>query len=177
MTTFDLSKPHQTSHPDRSPATNTAPAQETLFDAPDDMDQTAADPNQPATLAALKQLAGRTTSRTIHATTCCSCRAPILTGLDADVLAVTVSVDWTHLNEQGELQALLQGRTTYRLEAPPGQRPRLTRRRAPQIRAKRKQWQQFDIVPDHKCGNPLPAISTRIITANQQADRDAPPPF
>ena len=129
------------------------------------------------TLKDLKALAGHATGRSIHATRCATCRQPILTGLDNDQLAIQARVDWTPLDEQGELQALLAGRHTYRLERQTGGNPKLTRRAAKHIRARRKHWQRYDIVPAHRCESPpLPAISTRL-TTTINLDPNQPCPF
>lgn len=129
------------------------------------------------TLKDLKALAGHATGRGIHATRCATCRQPILTGLDADQLAIQANIDWTPLDETGELQALIAGRRTYRLERQTGGNPKLTRRAAKHIRARRKHWQRYDIVPAHRCGSPpLPAISTRL-TTTINLDPNQPCPF
>lgn len=53
--------------------------------------------------------------RTIHTTTCSTCRRIIWTGLDADVAAFTAHVDPTPLDPLAELVAILDGRRTYTL--------------------------------------------------------------
>ena len=133
--------------------------------------------SQTPTLKDLKTLAGHATGRGIHATRCATCRQPILTGLDNDQLAIQANIDWTPLDETGELQALLAGRRTYRLERQTGGNPKLTRRAAKHIRARRKHWQRYDIVPAHRCGSPpLAAISTRL-TTTINLDPNQPCPF
>ena len=129
------------------------------------------------TLKDLKALAGHATGRGTHATRCATCRQPILTGLDADRLAIQANIDWTPLDETGELQALLAGRRTYRLERQTGGNPKLTRRAAKHIRARRKRWQRYDIVPAHRCGSPpLATIGTRL-TTTINLDPNQPCPF
>ena len=130
------------------------------------------------TLKDLKALAGHTTGRGTHATRCATCHQPILTGLDADRLAIQANIDWTPLDETGELQALLAGRRTYVLDLQPGGNPKLTRRTPAMIRRPIKKWMRADIVPAHQCGAPpLPTIPTRLITEIVEDDPNTPPPF
>lgn len=53
------------------------------------------------------------TTRRSFETVCQACWAYTLTGLDADALAFTVTVDDTPLTRAGELLAVLAGRSTY----------------------------------------------------------------
>ena len=129
------------------------------------------------TLKDLKALAGHTTGRGTHATRCATCHQPILTGLDADRLAIQANIDWTPLDETGELQALLAGRRTYRLERQTGGNPKLTRRAAKHIRARRKRWQRYDIVPAHRCGSPPLATTGTRLTTTINLDPNQPCPF
>lgn len=129
------------------------------------------------TLRELKTLTGHPTPRGVHATKCPTCHTPTLVGLDNDVCAITAQTDPTPLDPQGELLALLQGRHTYRIDKQPGGNPKLTRRKAPQIRAPRKHWQQYDVIPEHKCGQQLPAIQSRIFQTATKTDPNQPAPF
>ena len=128
----------------------------------------------------LKQLVGRTTGRGARAIRCRSCGQEVLLGLDADVLAVQTTADWTPLDTSGELLALLQGRKTYRVDRMLGGNLRLTKRRAKHIARGIRTWDKFDIVPEHRCGlKPLASTSSRIVKSDGATviDRSAPVPF
>ncbi len=129
------------------------------------------------TLKDLKQLAGRPTGRGVHATKCRICHLPILTGLDADQAAISASVEWLPLDPIGEFLALISGRATYRLDRQAGGNPKLTHRKAGDIRKPRKRWHFYDIVPAHICGaGQLPATESRLVRTIA-IDPNEPCPF
>ena len=97
------------------------------------------------------------TTRAASIRLCPKCRAPILTGLDADICALTVRADPTALTPLGEAIALLQGRATYNLADGPG-RKELDRRDRWRITAPRK----HHVFPEHRCGQPLNAFTETI---------------
>jgi hypothetical protein len=88
---------------------------------------------------------------------CPKCRAPILTGLDAEICAFTVRVDPTPITPLGEAIALLQGRATYNLADGPN-RKELDLRDQWRITMPRK----YPVLPEHRCGQPLDAFNETI---------------
>lgn len=130
------------------------------------------------TLKDLKQLAGRATGRGVHAIKCRTCHQPILTGLDDDYCAIPASCDFTPLDSVGEFLALISGRRTYRLDLQQGGNPKLTKRRAADIRKPRKYFQRYDVIPTHQCGAaPLATIESRLAQAGLDLDPNQPCPY
>jgi hypothetical protein len=103
---------------------------------------------------------------------CPKCRAPILTGLDADMCALTVRVDPTPLTELGEAVALLQGRMTYNLASGPS-RKELDQREAHHIGAPRKS----PVLAQHRCHQPLDAFAAPAPKIERIVADDDTPPF
>ena len=149
-----------------------------------------APPTEPAvegrpTLADLKLLAGRATPRGIHPRRCTTCRQPILTGLDNDLCAVTVHVDYNPLNTLGEALAHIAGRATFELARQAGTaNPRLTRRWARRITNRPPEQRgligdRYDVVPEHAChAPPLPGPASILAPTTTHAGDDAgPPPY
>jgi len=90
-------------------------------------------------------------ARTLTATRCRRCHAPLLTGLDADRCALPVTVDPDPVDTVGELTALLTGRATLNLVHTGGHKYVLNRRTKFQISAPRK----HPVLAEHACGLPL----------------------
>lgn len=111
----------------------------------------------------LQRNAARGNSRAAGTYACPGCRAVILRGLDADVAALTVTVDPAPLTLLGEVLALARGRTTYDLTRRGG-RYELDPRNPSHI--KKRPASEFHVAPEHKCGNPLPAKPREFIPAN-----------
>lgn len=120
----------------------------------------------------------------LRASTCRTCGQPVLLGLDADEMAVDVTVDPAPLDAHTEALARLAGRRTYRLHYPAfGRNAKLTRRNANDIRrypagAPIGAWHAYDIVPAHACYSPLPAIGSMLTPINPTTEADDEPcPF
>ncbi|MFK5257405.1 hypothetical protein [Propionibacterium freudenreichii] len=127
------------------------------------------------TLATLKTLVKRATTRGVTANRCRRCHAPILTGVDADECGWHRAVDWTPLDQNGELLALLAGRPTFTITLQPAGNPKLTKRTA--IAIKRGPGVALhDIVPEHRCHATLPTTPSQL-TTKPATRRNDPPPF
>jgi hypothetical protein len=100
----------------------------------------------------------RANKRTATLTQCRQCAAPILTGLDNDIAALTAKTDPTPITPLGETIALLQGRNTYNLTTNSNGRKELDHRDQWQISAPRK----HPVLPEHRCGQPLNAFAETI---------------
>lgn len=125
-----------------------------------------------------KRFASRS-GRGVKATRCDLCHAPILTGIDADVCAFTARVDVTPLDPMGEVVAVVGGRHTYTLNRR-GSTAILTRRNSSAITRQPAGGHNiltpYDVLPEHACGQPLPAHPSQL--DNQAAAVvDGPPPF
>jgi hypothetical protein len=103
---------------------------------------------------------------------CPKCRAPIITGLDADICAFTVRVDPTPLTPLGEAVAVLQGRTTYNLAGGPG-RKELDPREAHHIEKPRR----YPVLAEHRCNRPLDAFAAPAPKKERTVADDDTPPF
>lgn len=88
--------------------------------------------------------------RTIHIRVCAYCQTAILTGLDADVAALTANVTATALTASGEVWALTNGLWTYELTA-----RRLYRRDRWNIPGKPPSASRT-VLADHDCDLPIP---------------------
>ena len=128
------------------------------------------------TLANLKAFAKRPTTRGVTANRCRQCRAPILTGVDADECGWHRAVDWTPLDQTGELLALLAGRPTFALTLQPAGNPKLARRTAIDIK-RGPGVALHDIVPEHRCHATLPTIDTQLNPIVRRPRHGDPPPF
>lgn len=101
----------------------------------------------------------------------CRCGAPVLAGLDADRAALTATCDLAPVDEIGELIALSQGRATYDLVGNTRQKE-IEYRYEWNIKARRR----YPVLAAHKCGAPLPAVSTTKVIKNEpEADNDRCP--
>jgi hypothetical protein len=103
---------------------------------------------------------------------CTRCRAPIITGLDADRAAITAYCDPTPLTQFGEAVALLQGRFTYDLTSCNG---------------RKELWHRYSwnigkftdpVLAAHRCGQPMNAFTAPLpepLHAGKAAADDVPP--
>lgn len=87
-------------------------------------------------------------------TTCPNCRAPILTGPDADRAAITRHIDPTPITHQAQLTCILLERDLYELDREHRIYPR------PPRRALTHHSPTFTIHAQHICHQPLPAQPT-----------------
>lgn len=124
--------------------------------------------------------------RSIRATHCLRCRAPIVVGDDEDEIAVTVKLDVTPLSATGEMAAVLAGRATYTLDKPITGNARIWRRTSWRIKAKPadkppRPWNQYDVLPAHQCWNPVAenlTTKTRLMPPPPtRRNHNEPPPF
>ena len=123
--------------------------------------------------------------RGIRALHCPRCRAPIISGTDADYCALIIQADTTPLSPAGEMVALLGGRTTYTLEQPLAGCARLFRRNPSRIARQKpgtpdKPWRKYDVLARHQCGHQIPdtlTIPTMLAPQNQEINPNEPPPF
>lgn len=130
-------------------------------------------------------LANPRADRGIRAIHCPRCRAPIVTGTDADYCAEVIQADTTPLSAAGEMIALLGGRTTYTIEKPLTGCARLFRRNPPRIARQKpgapdKPWRKYDVLAQHECGKPIPetlTIKTMLAPTTQEIDPNEPAPF
>ena len=118
---------------------------------------------------------------------CPDCRRWTWTGPDDEICAVEIVTDDQPLDGYGEALALLDGRRTVELRAGVF-RPRAPwsrRRRAPgQPYVQRSQLQLVTVLPEHRCGRPMPAAepspwwATQPLTAViSQASALTEPPY
>lgn len=114
------------------------------------------------------------TTRRARATTCPSCAAKILDGLDADICAMVATTDPTPLTALGEVLALLDGRCTYTLLRDAG-RLVLDSRPDYRIAAMPAGTGTFDVLPEHRCGRPTTAYPTRPSVHTATSAIDLPP--
>lgn len=117
------------------------------------------------------------TTRRAQPRLCRTCNAHVLTGLDADLAALSITADPTPLDQLGELTALASGRSTYTLEHD-GPRLVLNYRDAGRIRHRPPGGIRYDVLPAHACGRPLPAVD-RVTGAlgAELPPRGAPCPY
>lgn len=117
--------------------------------------------------------------RAARAGTCRSCGAKVLRGLDADVCAMTATVDPDPISPQGEALARLADRRTYDLR-PSGNRWELNVRDRWHIRGRpagQPAGLRFDVLAEHRCGSAaLPGTATMFPPA-EKGSPDADPPF
>lgn len=115
---------------------------------------------------------GRMFTRNASAHRCPTCRAYVLSAVDADRCAEQVTVDPTPLTNEAELACKLGDRPTYRLR----------------IREGRAQLDDRDprtgpapegavIVPAHRCGARFPGRIEQLLPPPRVDDRHAQPPF
>lgn len=119
-------------------------------------------------------------TRRARVTSCRSCNAVVLAGLDHDKSAILVRVDPLPLAPAGELGALLTNRTTYRLTRG-GEGYRIDWRSSLHIRSKPAgSLTNADVVAEHKCSAILPAncyMESRIPNRAINKELDAICPF
>lgn len=117
------------------------------------------------------------TTRRAQPRRCRTCNAHVITGLDADRCALAVIADPTPLDAAGELLALVQGRRTFTLNHDSG-RMVLNYRDDGRIRH-RPPGGDYDVLPAHVCGQPLPAVTSNTLPAASVAalPEGAPCPF
>lgn len=116
---------------------------------------------------------GRMFTRNASRHRCPSCRANVLSAVDGDLCASSVTVDPTPLDPQSELACKLSGRLTYRL--------RIREGRA-QLDDRDPVWtgpapDGATILPEHRCGARFPGTIDHLLPAARVIDRQAPPPF
>lgn len=99
--------------------------------------------------------------------TCRQCRLPVLAGWDARSGALDAWCDLAELTLEGELQALLDNRQTYHLDA-----DRIQRRNRYAIQAipaggqlpinerPRYPFEQYPVFAQHRCNEPIPTAWT-----------------
>lgn len=139
----------------------------------------------PRKLNPYTHLANPRADRGIRALHCPRCRAPIITGTDADYCAEVILADVTPLSTTGEMVALLGGRTTYTLEQPLTGCARLFRRNTNRIARQqpgkpRMPWHHYDVIAGHQCGQEIPdtlTIPTMLAPHALEIDPNEPPPF
>ena len=134
----------------------------TLFDIP-------AEPKRPRRTHPARHLETKHDDG-IRASWCRTCRAPVLTGLDAETCAFDARVDPTPLTALGEALALLAGLRTYDLRIV-GRIPRIRRRNAAAINRRpagtpSAGFRAADVVAEHRCNTPT--ADTLTTTPNLQ---------
>lgn len=113
---------------------------------------------------------------------CRKCRARIIVGLDADLIAGEAVCDIDPLSAIGEAAALILGRTTYCLRWVGGHL-QLDHRSHFEVRGhpagtayKPGGAPPYDVVAEHVCGTRLPATQS-VHEAPKVGDYSGPPPF
>lgn len=119
-----------------------------------------------------------TSTKGIRAHWCHNCRAPILTGYDADVCAFIVHVDVTPITAIGEALALIEGRHSHEILTPLSGPHKIRRRTATAIKNRpagtpKQIFGSWDVVLTHQCHNPTPAALIAPSTLTTQADEAA----
>lgn len=109
---------------------------------------------------------------------CRDCRAPVLTGLDADRCSLRADVDPRPLTALGELLAQLEDRRTYALCSDSG-RLVLNYRDAGRLAHNPAGTGRFDVMAEHRCGSTpaFPTTSSFVVhlqLAHQPAGAPAP---
>lgn len=112
--------------------------------------------------------------RAARATACPHCHQPTLTGLDNDLCAGTARVDPHPVGAVGETLAQLTGRATYTLHRTAG-RYELQIRDPWQIAGQPAGIGRNDVLAEHRCNSPLPAIPSVIPQTGKKATNGEPP--
>lgn len=100
--------------------------------------------------------------RAARAGYCRDCGQVVLRGLDADRVALTVTVDPQPLNPLGEFLALATGRLTFSLRW--RGRYEIDRRESCHIQtAPARVRGKSSVVVEHRCGDPMPAAGTTVM--------------
>lgn len=111
---------------------------------------------------------------------CPECHAPVLQGQDGEHAAFTILADPQPIGTFGEALAHLAGRPTYKLRRA-GRRHTLTRRDCWQIKGPRdgtvRRSPVFDVLAEHRCWQPLPAIPSKFTATPETGADDGPPPY
>jgi len=84
---------------------------------------------------------------------CPRCESAIIVALDATIAALPVRADPLHLDGPAELQARLEGRTTYNLIGTGGLGSPALVERIPELIVHRR----HPVVATHRCPGPIPA--------------------
>lgn len=104
---------------------------------------------------------------------CPRCKAPVITGLDADRAAINATCDPTPITPLGEAYALVQGRSTYCFADDNG-RKILWHRYHWNIKAARR----WPVLATHKCHSPMTPFAAPLTeTTTRKATADDTPPF
>lgn len=93
-------------------------------------------------------------SRAARVIACRDCSAPVFRGLDADIMALEVTVDVRPVNADGELTALLEERRTYELSWN-GRRYEIDRRDQFRIKGRPPGTRGIDVLVSHVCGHTI----------------------
>lgn len=109
----------------------------------------------------------------LRARKCRACGARVWNGDSDEVCAVEVAVDGNSLSPVGEALARLAGRRTYAMTRH-GQGRRLRTRDHWQIGGGRAlRW--ADVVAEHRCGEPLPGIPSKLVEPPTRGTADVCP--
>lgn len=116
---------------------------------------------------------GRMFTRNASRHRCPTCRAQVLSAVDGDLCASSVTVDPTPLDPEAELACKLSGRLTYRLRIRGGRA---------QIDDRDPVWTgpapaDATILPEHRCGARFPGNIEHLLPAARTIDRAAEPTF
>lgn len=106
---------------------------------------------------------------------CRACAQPVVSGLDANVCALTGHADPHPLTASGEVAALLDGRTTYEL-TDRVDRSELDARDTWDIRA-RPAGGDPPVLAEHRCRQPIPADWQATTSRTPAPPDSADPPF
>lgn len=117
---------------------------------------------------------GRAFARKASLAPCPTCRQPVLTGVDAAIVGIPVTVDPTPLSPQQELAATMAGRPTYSLRISPGRAEIEDRDR---YAICKPHPTGRPIVPAHRCGARFPTHLQQWRTTARNSHPDDPPPF
>jgi hypothetical protein len=93
-------------------------------------------------------------SRAARVICCRHCNAPVFRGLDADIMALEVTVDVRPVNAAGELAALIDQRRTYELRWD-GRRYEIERRDQFRISGRPPGTAGIDVLVSHVCGQTI----------------------
>lgn len=111
---------------------------------------------------------------------CPHCSTWVITGLDADTLALEAACDPQPLNTLGEAMALVAGRRTLNLTRTRG-RLELEQRWADHVESQPAGTGRADVLAEHVCGQPIPAswntTSRFKPTPGTNPPPGSPPPF
>ena len=86
---------------------------------------------------------------------CPRCDSAVILALDSAIAAIPVRADPVPLDAEAELQALLEGRTTYTLHIQTWTGRRTISTRLPEDMPRRDR----PVIADHRCPGPIPATA------------------